>query len=101
MHKNSQNVPNKLVQLWSFEEGEMTHIMKLDEEADHVQAVEKPAWVVEVEVDHDECNCIDHAALSDIYPCLSIVWLNVLSDVLIQFAIILLKLGVCRHLNLQ
>ena len=43
MHKNSQNVPNKLVQLWSFEEGEMTHIMKLDEEADHVQAVEKPA----------------------------------------------------------
>ena len=43
MHKNTQNVSNKLVQLWSFEEGEMTHIMKLDEEADHVQAVEKPA----------------------------------------------------------
>ena len=101
MHENTQNVTNELVQLGSFEEGEMAHVVKLDEEANHVQAMEKPARVIEVEVDHDECNCIDQDALPNIHPGLSIVRLYVLSDVLVQFAIVLLQLGVCRHLNLQ
>lgn len=102
MHKNSKNVAEEFVLLDGFEEGEMGHIVKLDEEPNHIQAMEEPAEVVETEaVDHEERDSYDGETLPDINPGLPVVGLNVLSDVLVQFVIVLLELGISCHQQLQ
>lgn len=55
MGVDTNNMANEFVRAERGEVGEVSHIMKLDEEAYDVEGVHCPAQHLEVEV--DKCNC--------------------------------------------
>ena len=97
MHINSEDSPNKSIEFRSLEEIEMGSVVELDKEPNHVQTMQKPARVVEVEVDHDDGDSFDEETLSNIHPGLSVIGFNVLSNMLVKFTIVLFKFGIGSH----
>jgi hypothetical protein len=69
----SQDSPEEDVHGRCLEERKMGHIVELDKESNHVDTVEEPAHVVEIEMNHSHGDNLDGKTFSDVEPCFCVV----------------------------
>ena len=92
-------MPYKFVHSDSLKEREVGHIMKLNEEPNHIECMDGPAQVVHIEIDEYNGDCFDNEAECDGDPGFGVIGPDIAVDVLVEFAVLRLKLRISRHLD--
>ena len=75
----------------------MGHVVELDEEADHVEAVDGPAEVVEVEFYEYDGDGFDEEADSDGEEAFGVTRFDIVIDVFCEFGILWSLFWIIRH----